>query len=140
MTNDVVFMLVSILFLVMCFMVVWQVCVDRIQKKKENTNKPTEQQPEKDYVEPQLKPLTAEQIAEIHSRGKITPAEAMAEWESLDLCAPGDGMGGAAWRCRKFGNCYDCLIDFANEQDEYTSIYQRMREVNITNQDTNFRI
>lgn len=38
-----------------------------------------------------IKKLTKEQIDEIHSRGKITPEEMVKEWESLDLCAPGDG-------------------------------------------------
>lgn len=97
-------------------------------KNKDNTNQPTEHQPESDYVKPQLKPLTAEQIAEIHARGKITPAEQLAEWESMDLCVPGDAIGSAAWRCRKFRNCHDCLIDFANEHDEYTPIVQIMQE------------
>ena len=40
----------------------------------------------------------------------------------MDLCAPGDYAGNAAWRCKKFRhNCHDCLVDYANKRDEYTS-------------------
>lgn len=101
---------------------------DNAKKHTDEQNDDDVQKLEKPYVKPQLKPLTAEQIAEIHSRGKITPAEQLAEWESWGLCAPGDAIGSAAWRCRKFRNCHDCLIDFVNEHDEYTSIVQIMQE------------
>lgn len=75
------------------------------------------------YEEPSFKPLSRNQIDDIHSRGKITPEEKVKEWESLDLCAPGDAIGSAAWRCRKFRNCHDCLIDYTNEYGEYTSFF-----------------
>ena len=69
---------------------------------------------------PKLKPLSEEQIREIHSRGMITPEEKVREWESFDLCAPGDTIGSAANRCKKFGyNCHECLIDYASGKDEY---------------------
>ena len=69
---------------------------------------------------PKLKPLSEEQIREIHSRGMITPEEKVREWESFDLCAPGDAVGSAANRCKKFGyNCHECLIDYASGKDEY---------------------
>lgn len=69
---------------------------------------------------PKLKPLSEEQIREIHSRGMITPEEKVREWESFDLCAPGDAIGSAANRCKKFGyNCHECLIDYASGKDEY---------------------
>lgn len=81
-------------------------------------------------MKPQFKALTAEQIEDIHSRGKITPAEMAKEWESVDLCAPGDAIGSAAWRCRKFKHCcHDCLVDYANEHDEYPSMFEIMKEV-----------
>ncbi len=51
---------------------------------------------------PKLKPLSEEQIREIHSHGMITPEEQVREWESFDLCAPGDAIGSAANRCKKF--------------------------------------
>ena len=55
-----------------------------------------------------------------YSRGMITPAEKVREWESFDLCAPGDAIGSAANRCKKFGyNCHECLIDYASGKDEY---------------------
>ena len=69
---------------------------------------------------PKLKPLYEEQIREIHSRGMITPEEKVREWESFDLCAPGDAIGSAANRCKKFRyNCHECLIDYASGKDEY---------------------
>lgn len=90
--------------------------------KHENSNKNT------NYVKPKLKELTQEQIDDIHARGKITPQEKVKEWEGMDLCAPGDAIGSAAWRCRKFHyNCHDCLVDYANEHDEYTSFKDIMK-------------
>lgn len=82
-------------------------------KKKDNIE---------DYVKPTFKKLNQEQIDDIHARGKITPAEMVKEWEGMGLCAPGDAIGSAAWRCRKFHhNCHDCLVDYANEHEEYIS-------------------
>lgn len=81
-----------------------------------------------DYVKPIFKKLTKEQIDNIHARGKITPAEMVKEWEGMDLCTPGDAIGSAAWRCRKFHrNCHDCLVDYANEHEEYTSFREVMK-------------
>lgn len=75
-----------------------------------------------DYIKPSFKTLSKEQIVDIHKRGKITPKEKVKEWEEMDLCAPGDYAGNAAWRCKKFRhNCHDCLVDYANKRDEYTS-------------------
>ena len=77
-----------------------------------------------------IKPLPAEQIEDIHSRGKITPAEKVKEWESLDLCAPGDAIGSASWRCKKFRHsCHDCLVDYASNHEEYTSMFQDIKIV-----------
>ena len=85
-----------------------------------------------DYFRPQFKPLTHEQIEDIHLRGKITPAEMVKEWESLDLCAPGDAIGSAAWRCKKFRHCcHDCLVDYANENDEYESFFKKTSNFNL---------
>lgn len=80
-----------------------------------------------DYEVPKLKELTEEQIQDIHTRGKMTPEEKIREWEGLDLCAPGDAIGSAAWRCHKFRNCHDCLVDYANSQDEYTSLFDDIK-------------
>lgn len=94
------------------------------QKEEQNTE-------EDNYTKPQFKELTEEQIADIHSRGKITPEEVVEEWENMGLCAPGDAIGSAAWRCKKFKyHCHDCLVDYANENDEYTSFF---KEVKLTN-------
>jgi hypothetical protein len=85
---------------------------------------------EHDYVKPKFKELTKEQIKDIHSRGKITPQEKVKEWEGMDLCTPGDAIGSAAWRCRKFHNCHDCLVDYANEYDEYVSSFDTLKVIN----------
>lgn len=92
------------------------------QQKQQYINEDNE-----NYEVPYLKELTEEQIDDIHSRGKITPAEKLKEWEDLDLCAPGDAIGGAARRCHKFRNCHDCLIDCANTKDEYKSFYDDLK-------------
>lgn len=95
-------------------------------EKKEKAQKDTQSQ-EDTYQTPKLKELTEEQIADIHARGKITSVEKLKEWEEIGLCAPGDAIGGVAWRCRKFRhNCHDCLVDYANAHDEYTSIYDNL--------------
>lgn len=90
------------------------------EREKHNTDE--------DYVKPKFKELTKEQIDDIHVRGKITPQEQVKEWEGMDLCAPGDAIGSAAWRCRKFKNCHDCLVDYANQYDEYTSFFDILKD------------
>lgn len=107
------------------------IILDFVSKYKSNKKSKTEKQVENDqYTESKFKVLTKEQIDDIHSRGKITPIEKVKEWEGLDLCAPGDAIGSAAWRCKKFKNCHDCLVDYANEHDEYTSFYDILKVVN----------
>ena len=100
------------------------------EEKKRFETKLPEKQKNESYPTtiPQFKVLTQEQIDDIHSRGKITPDEKVKEWEAMDLCAPGDAVGSAAWRCRKFHHsCHDCLVDYANEQDEYISVYDILK-------------
>ena len=97
-------------------------------KKQEIITQETEKIEESGYVKPQFKELTQEQIDDIHARGKITPEEKVKEWEGMDLCAPGDAIGSAAWRCRKFKNCHDCLVDYANQNEEYTSLFDILKE------------
>lgn len=80
------------------------------------------------YVKPTFKPLTQEQIDDIHNRGKITPEEMVKEWNDMGLCAPGDAIGSASWRCEKFKNCQDCLTDYANQHDEYTSFFDILKK------------
>lgn len=100
-------------------------------KKQETTIQETEKKIEESgYIRPQFKELTKEQIDDIHTRGKITPEEKVKEWEGMDLCAPGDAIGSAAWRCKKFHhNCHDCLVDYANEHDEYTSFFDILKDI-----------
>ena len=67
--------------------------------------------------------LTEEQIEDIHSRGKLTPLEKVEEWESFDLCAPGDAIGSAKDRCHYFkNNCHECLLEYASSKTEYDKI------------------
>lgn len=68
------------------------------------------------------KELTQSRIDEIHANGKITPAEKVREWESFGLCAPGDGNGSAAERCRKFSDCHECLVDYASLEEEHDKV------------------
>ena len=53
-----------------------------------------------------------EKIDEIHAKGKITPKEKDQEYESWDLCVPGDAIGSASNRCRYFSNCHECLLEY----------------------------
>ncbi len=102
-----------------------------ISSNKEKIDEPkSDEQLEEAYIKPEFKPLTEEQIKVIHSKGKITPAEKVEEWESMDLCAPGDAIGSVAFRCRKFGCCHDCLVDYASNTDEYTSLFDDIKIVN----------
>lgn len=84
------------------------------------------------YEKPVLRKLSREEIEAIHKRGHITPEEQVKEWEDLDLCVPGDAIGSAGWRCKKFHNCHDCLVDYASDCDEYTSIFDIMQETKFS--------
>ena len=105
-----------------------------LKERKENdvVSKPIEEREkhniDDNYVKPQFKELTQEQINDIHARGKITPQEKVKEWEGMGLCAPGDAIGSAAWRCRKFKNCHDCLVDYVSDHDEYESFFDILKE------------
>ena len=93
-------------------------------EKEPQNEQQNEQQLEGIYMKPQFKPLTDKKIKDIHLRGKITPAEMVKEWESIDLCAPGNEIRSATWRCKKFRHCcHDCLVDYVNKYDEYTSMF-----------------
>lgn len=122
----VAFFLIS--YVLLCVLAVY--AIDKRNRKKQTKMKIERENKliESGYVRPQFKKLTQEQIDDIHARGKITPAEQVKEWEGMDLCAPGDAIGSAAWRCRKFENCYDCLVDYANQHDEYTSFFDILKE------------
>lgn len=121
-----------IIMLLMIFRVII-LCISVFRECKLNENKKVL----KEYNKPVLKTLTKEQIEDIHSRGKITPEEKVKEWESLDLCAPGDAIGSAGWRCKKFRyNCHDCLVDYAKQQDEYESFYKDLKLRNSRIKDT----
>lgn len=117
-----VFYIIFLIVLSICLMLAFVLDRKTTKKLEEQKVEKEKRLVESGYVRPTFKRLTQEQIDDIHVRGKITPAEKVKEWEGMDLCAPGDAIGSAAWRCRKFHhNCHDCLVDYANEHDEYTS-------------------
>ena len=67
--------------------------------------------------------ITKEQIDAIHAKGKLTPLEAVKEYESFDLCAPGDHVGLAGYRCEFFGvDCHECLLEYASHRLEHDKI------------------
>lgn len=103
---------------IFCMYVPIEIYKNELKNKEEN---------ECEYEIPKLKELSEEEIEDIHKRGKITPEEKLKEWERLDLCAPGDAIGSAAWRCHKFRNCHDCLVDYANTKDEHTSFFDDLK-------------
>ena len=125
------FFIIAVVMLIIVVSVIGAL-VDEIKTRlKEPDDEEDEKEEELSYTKPKFKTLTDAQIEDIHSRGKITPEEKVEEWENLDLCAPGDAAGSAAWRCEKYQNhCHDCLTDFANEHDEYTSIYDMLKVAN----------
>jgi len=57
------------------------------------------------------------EIEDIHKRGKLTPWEAVDEWESYGLCVPCN-----TGRCHVFNTCHDCLKEYASNKYEYESI------------------
>ena len=67
--------------------------------------------------------ITQEQIDAIHSKGKLTPLEAVQLWESLDLCIEGNKMVFSKNRCKYFNyNCHECLMETASHQLEHDKI------------------
>ena len=80
----------------------------------------SERKIDENYIKPEFKKLTKEEVNDIHKRGKITPEEMVSEWEDFCLCAPGNSWFNE--RCNKFRTCHDCLVAYANE-DEYYSIF-----------------
>ena len=117
-------MIEIIIFLVIVFGIYF---VFTYQKTKKREN---EQQFKEIYIKQKFKTLSKEQIENIHSRGMITPSEKVKEWEEMGLCAPGDAIGSAAKRCKKFGYCcHDCLVDYANDYEEHSSIFQNIKIV-----------
>lgn len=70
-----------------------------------------------------IKNLSQDEINLIHQKGKITQLEKVKEWESHDLCAPGDAIASAAERCAYFDyNCHECLLEFASHEVEHDPI------------------
>ena len=67
--------------------------------------------------------ITQEQIDEIHSKGKLTPLEAVQLWESYDLCVEGNKGILSKNRCEYFNlNCHDCLMESASHELEHDNI------------------
>ena len=64
--------------------------------------------------------ITQEQIDEVHSKGKLTPLEAVQMWESFDLCVEGSKSILSKNRCQYFEkNCHECLMESASHKLEY---------------------
>lgn len=67
--------------------------------------------------------ITQEQIDEIHSKGKLTPLEAVQLWEYYDLCVEGNKGILSKNRCEYFNlNCHDCLMETASHKLEHDNI------------------
>lgn len=67
--------------------------------------------------------ITQEQIDEVHSKGKLTPLEAVQMWESFDLCVEGSKSILSKSRCKYFEqNCHECLMESASHKLEYDPI------------------
>ena len=67
--------------------------------------------------------ITQEQINKIHSKGKLSPLEAVQLWESFDLCIEGSKTVFSKSRCEYFEyNCHECLMETASHQLEYEKI------------------
>ena len=69
------------------------------------------------HIQKYIQELTAEKIASIHNRGKLTIFEKVEEWENIGLCAPTDSN-----RYRIFTNCHNCLMNFASNSIEHDPI------------------
>lgn len=69
-------------------------------------------------------------VDRVHSKGKITPLEKVKEYESLDLCAPGDAIGSAGNRCKYFSNCHECLLEYCSHKDKYDKIDLQLVKIN----------
>ncbi len=67
---------------------------------------------------PQFEILSQDKIDEIHQKNKLTPEEMyFNEFAYPAVCIPADKS-----RCVKFGNCRDCLVDYAKSQEEWEPI------------------
>ena len=67
--------------------------------------------------------ITQEQIDEVHSKGKLTPLEAVQMWESFDLCVEGSKSILSKSRCQYFEqNCHECLMESASHKLEHDPI------------------
>lgn len=91
----------------------------------------------KEYLEEiKNRTLTKKEIEDIHKRDFVTVDESVKEWESLNLCAPGDAIGGAKDRCNIFkNNCHDCLVDYANLKKEHVSILNNLKLIKPYNEE-----
>lgn len=106
--------------------------VTGLPQKIERSLKTEQQEEEQHEYAVAYKPLTQKEIDAIHASGRITPKEKVQEWEDMDLCAPGDAIGSAAWRCEKFHhNCHNCLVDYASSKDSWLSFFDVIKENNF---------
>lgn len=99
-----------------------------------------EQKDGESYTIPVLKELTQEQIDDIHSRGKITPAEYVEELETqlTDICPL--EFSGVNNRCNTFHSCHDCLVDYANQEEEWTSNIEAIKNYGVVSENETRRL
>lgn len=131
MSGEILILILLLIYFALSFIFIAYIDDKNKQRRLEEKREFEKKLKEEGYEKPEFKKLTQLQIDDIHSRGKITPEEKVKEWESLGLCAPGDAIGSAGWRCKKFHhNCHECLIEYANQRDEHISILDNLKIVN----------
>ena len=64
-----------------------------------------------------FKELTSEQIDEIHKKGNLTPAEFVAQCESIGHCFL-VLLDIDLLRCGHFQSCHDCIVDWAKNNED----------------------
>lgn len=77
---ELIISIVILFFVIIVFIIGLIYIMTTKEQQKEQQN---QLQLEGNYMKPAFKPLSAEQIEDIHSRGKITPAEKVKEWERM---------------------------------------------------------
>ena len=79
---------IILIFVLICSAIFIAMDMKNTERIKEKRKEHELELKEQGYVKPQFVELTQEEIDDIHSRGRITPAEKVKEWEDMDLCAP----------------------------------------------------
>ena len=78
---------------------------------------------------PHFEILSEEKIKEIHNNGNLTPEEIFEEWMKLDYCIYSKS------KCDKYDSCRACLIDCANQREEWPCLETATILENVTQLD-----